>query len=167
MGFLYRGVLVTQYVIDRIAADMDFDTIRLQIARDFDGQDLTKEFFEKIASENEEAIEKRREALLKEIEKTNPVGVVMEAVERLRGISNNSSDPKEITAALATLKGYVEMQTQKLARANRQDQNVFIQQNNYLVLEELARKKLISVPDEKALREFIGVEAESVENEVV
>ena len=122
------------------------------------GWELSEATYNQILSENAELLVKRRAEIRSKIEAQNPVHVVLESVERLREVSKSSTDVKEISTALATLRGYLEMLMKKLGSdVVVKEQKVYVQQNFFMSLEELERKKLIEIKDVVGLKEFIGL----------
>ena len=144
MAFVYKGSevgkVLAYYVVDRAAAGLPFDTIRLQIARDFDGQSLSEELFDKILADNQPELVKREEEMLKKIDSTNPVSIILDAVERLKELSDRSQDVKEVSTALATMRGYVEMLSAKgTAKKEGKKGSVFIQQQSAVTIDAAQR----------------------------
>lgn len=166
MSLLYKGNTLAKYVVDRVAVDMSFDTIRLQIARDFDGQELSEDLYHTILEDNKDALEKRRDEIRAEIERQNPVNIVFEAVQKLREVSLNSNDPKDISAGLSTLRGYLEMLMKKVGdKPKERPSGIYVQQNFMMSLEDMQKRGLLEIKDRSKLLEFVGVTEEEEDEE--
>lgn len=154
--------MVSIYVIDRLACDYNYETVRNEFEHYFKIP-LSIEDYNHYKTKYSKEITARRDEIRELIYKSGAYSKLIDVSNRLYDLVLSGGSPKEISSVAATLRGYLESM-QSLGRAVQPP--AIKQQNNFLVLKSLEKDGLISIHDEKRLQYLIDPDAVVVDSDI-
>lgn len=148
------------FLIDRFAINTPYELMRTEY-ESFFNLNLTKPAYDDYRQKFSSEIQARQEQIKELIYSSGTYAKLLDITNILYNkVREGQDSPKELSTLAATLRGYLDTLNQM---SNRKDVTEVKQQNNYIILQTLAREGLIEIKNADRLKYL--VDGDSYENE--
>lgn len=147
--------LIEVFMIDRHAIGMNYEVAAIEFYKFFQ-LDLSEYEYKQFAIKYADKIENRKKEMREFIYSSGTFGKLLDISDILyKTIKSTDSTPREVSALAATLRGYLDV----LSNLGLKKEPVQVKtQNNFIILQTLARDGVIEIKNEKQLKYLLDGE---------